>query len=97
VSLNDALAEYYRSDLRASTAQLSNQASPMAGLWSLVGLTGVQDDLLQHRLGPLLTVAAHQGLDLAVQRPDLVSVLRISKDNSVRRRTCWPRASPYGR
>jgi hypothetical protein len=29
VSLNDALTEYYRSDLRASTAQLSNQASPM--------------------------------------------------------------------
>jgi len=29
VSLNDALTDYYRSDLRASTAQLSNQASPM--------------------------------------------------------------------
>ena len=29
-------------------------------------------------------------LDLAVQRPGLVSALTISKDNSVRRRACWP-------
>ena len=33
----------------------------------------------------------------AVQRPDLVSALRVSKDNSVMCRAWWPRASPNGR
>jgi hypothetical protein len=51
----------------------------------------------QRTKGPVVrgTSALRRAARVArVQRPDLVSALRILKDNSVSRRAWWPRALP---